>query len=131
MNEEIYSKTGIYIAYPTSPVLKSIYKAGNYKTMVNDQHTKVGKAERSFSDRRDEYFSNFGSEAEFIPIAIIEREHVVVAEELIKHAIKIEFSRIGYAHEWFDTVDRDRIREIVIYTLATSEIEYEIIQSLE
>ena len=131
MNEENYSKTGIYISYPTSPVLKSIYKAGGYKTKVNDRHTKVGKAENGFKNREGQYLGNFDNEAKFIPIVYIDNTHLKHAEEIVLSAIKSKFSTVGHAKEWFDTLDRKKISEIVINTLDISGIKYEAIQSIE
>lgn len=131
MNEEIYKKTGIYIAYPTSSVLKSIYKAGDYKTRVNDQHTKVGIAKDSFKSRSKGYLGNFDNEVEFIPIVFVDKRHLKRAEDMILSEIKLEFSKVGRAREWFDTLNRKRISDLIFNTLATSGIEYETIQSIE
>jgi len=119
MNEEYHSKTGIYIAYPTSSVLKSIYKVGGYKTKVNNQHTKVGKAENGFKNREGQYLGNFDNEAEFLPIAYIDKTHLKHAEEIVLSSIKAKFSTVGHAKEWFDTTDvfpewlKDRIEGVV------------------
>jgi hypothetical protein len=42
-----------YIVYPTSSILKPIYRG--YKTMVNDNHTKAGITENSFDSRKKSY----------------------------------------------------------------------------
>lgn len=131
MRKEDYTKTGIYIAYPTSPVLKSIYKAGNYKTMVNNQHTKIGKAQTSFHTRSKDYLGNFDNEAEFIPMALIDEKDLEHAESMILSEINGEFSRVGHAKEWFNTLNRKRISDIIFSTLTTSGIEYESIQSID
>jgi hypothetical protein len=51
VKEEHYIRTGIYLAYPTSPETKSIYRQKSYKTLDNDTHTKVGIAKDSFKAR--------------------------------------------------------------------------------
>lgn len=65
-------RRGIYIAYPTTAELKSIFKPKNYKTKVNWGHTKIGIAKDSFERRSKGYFSNFDDEVVFTPVAIIE-----------------------------------------------------------
>ena len=124
MNDEVYAKTGVYIAYPTSSVLKSIYKPKNYKTKVNDQHTKIGIAKDCFHSRRKGYLGNFNNEVEFIPIALIDARHLEHAEKLIICAISIEFAKVGRAREWFNTANRQRISEIINSTLSASGIEH-------
>ena len=131
MNEEMFKKTGIYIAYPTSPVLKSIYKAGGYKTKVNDQHTKVGIAKDSFKSRSKSYLGNFDNEVVFIPMVFVDKRHLKRAEDMLLSEIELEFCKVGHAREWFDTLNRKRISDLVFSTLATSGIEYKTIQSIE
>jgi hypothetical protein len=125
MEIDVEGKTGIYIAYPTSPILKSIYRPKNYKTMVNDQHTKVGIAKDSFASRRKGYVGNFDNEVEFIPIAIVPLGDLIEAENLILGKICNEFTRVGRAREWFNTSEHQRIVEIVVSTLASSDFEHE------
>ena len=125
MENDIDGKTGVYIAYPTSPILKSIYRPKNYKTMVNDQHTKVGIAKDSFASRRKGYVGNFDNEVEFIPIAVVPMEQLIEAENYILDEIRKEYTRVGRAREWFNTSEHQRIVEIVIATLASSGVEHE------
>jgi len=127
----IEQKTGIYIAYPTSPLLKSIYRPGSYKTKVNDQHTKVGIATKSFASRRKVYFDNFDNEVEFIPITIISSDQLKKAEQLILVEIKRKYKKVGRSREWFNTPKRQEIVEIIISTLAESGIAHEQIPRLE
>lgn len=117
-------ETGIYIAYPTSPILKSIYQVKNYRTQVNHQHTKVGIAKGSFSARKKGYVKNFDEEVDFIPIAIIDYEYLKYAETRVILAVSSEFSKVGRAQEWFNTSDRQRISEIIAHTLMSSDIEH-------
>ena len=118
--------TGIYIAYPMSPVLKSIYPPKNYKTQVNDQHTKVGKAE-CFKSRKKEYLTSFHNEVTFIPIARVPRKQLELAEEKILDAVHDCFKRVGRAKEWFKTTDRERIAKIIEETLSACCIPHELI----
>jgi len=121
----IEQQTGVYIAYPTSSLLKSIYRPGKYKTMVNDQHTKVGIAKSSFASRRKVYVDNFDNEVEFIPIAIVPLKQLVEAERLVLSAIHQKYTKVGRAREWFNTSERQEIVEIIGATLAKSGIKYE------
>ena len=127
MELAIFDRTGVYIAYPTSPAFKSIYRAKNYKTQVNDQHTKVGKAQDSFKSRKNCYLRNFDNETEFLPIALIDWGLLKLAEKLILGAVGTHFSKVGRAHEWFQTTDRKKILEIIARTLTESDIEHELI----
>ena len=97
MELDIEGKTGVYIAYPTSPILKSIYRPKNYKIMVNDQHTKVGIAKDSFASRRKGYVGNFDNEVEFIPIAVVPLEQLIEAERHILSAVRNKYTRVGCA----------------------------------
>lgn len=124
MNGQILEKTGIYIAYPTSGELKSIYKPKNYKTLVNAQHTKIGIAKDSFKSRSIGYYSNFDNEIVFTPLVIIDIEHLEQIEKVILSKIKLEFSKVGRAREWFNTTNRKRITEIVFSTIISSGIDY-------
>lgn len=117
-------QTGIYIAYPTTSELKSIYKSKNYKTMVNSQHTKVGIAKDSFNSRSKGYYGNFDNEVDFIPLVIIDVKHLGHIEKIILSEINAEFSKVGRAREWFDTTNRKRVTEIVFSTIVASGIEY-------
>jgi len=124
MNKQMIEQTGIYIAYPTTSELKSIYKPKNYKTMVNDQHTKVGIAKDSFNSRSKGYYGNFDNEVDFIPLVIIDVKHLGQIEKIILSEINAEFSKVGRAREWFDTTNRKRVTEIVFSTIVASGIEY-------
>ncbi len=108
MNIDVQNKTGIYIAYPTSSILKSIYKAKNYKTRVNNQHTKVGIAKDSFASRARNYFLNFDNEIEFLPIVEIPVDQLQEAEKIVVTSIATMFDRVGNSRNWFDTSDREQ-----------------------
>ena len=124
MNKQMIEQTGIYIAYPTTSELKSIYKPKNYKTMVNNQHTKVGIAKDSFNSRSKGYYGNFDNEVDFIPLFIIDVKHLGQIEKIILSEINAEFSKVGRAREWFDTTNRKKVTEIVFSTIVASGIEY-------
>ncbi len=118
-------KTGIYVAYPTSPVLKSIHKAKNYKTKVNSQHTKIGKAKVSFRSRQRSYVNDFDNEVVFKPIVVIAPHLLDDVEDSIRKNIDLEYRRAGNARDWFETDNRERIIEIIMQTMATLGIQYE------
>ena len=122
----VENKTGIYLAFPTSSVLKSIYRPKNYTTMVNDQHTKVGIAKDSFSSRSRGYLSNFDDEVDFQPLALIDDvEELIAAEKVVLANLRAEYLRVGRAREWFATNDHERVVEIVIAALERSGIQYQ------
>jgi hypothetical protein len=50
MDQNTLDRTGVYIAYPTSPTLESIYKLKNYKTKVPLQQNLWGPPGRSGRD---------------------------------------------------------------------------------
>ncbi len=114
---DVLDNTGIYIAYPTSSVMKSIYRQKNYITKVNHLHTKIGIARDSFAARRMGYVRNFDGEVKFLPIVHIEGGHLKEAEKAVIAAIRAKYNRVGKAREWFDTSDRERVKEIVFKTL--------------
>jgi hypothetical protein len=104
--------TGIYIAYPTSPILRPIYRG--YKTLVNDQHTKVGIARRSFAEREKNYFVSFNKEVVFRPILELPREQLRNIERALIAELRNHHARVGRAREWFDTTDRDSLAQLII-----------------
>ena len=59
------NETGVYLAYPTTSVLKPVYRG--YKAQVNDMHTKVGITEDSFSSRKNSLIS-CKCPKEFLPL---------------------------------------------------------------
>ena len=124
MDENMLNRTGVYIAYPTSPTLKSIYRPKNYKTKVNDQHTKIGIAKNNFKSRKSDYLGNFDNEVEFMPVVLIAPEFLEAIEKSIVSVLCSNFRRVGRT-EWFCTTDRRRISEIIVKTLVESGIEHE------
>jgi len=124
---EIKVKTGIYIAYPTTPELKSIYRPKSYKTMVNERHTKAGIAKESFGSREKGYVDNFDGEVVFRPIAVIAVENLKPAEDVVLSALKAEFKRVGRSREWFATSNHERVIDIITATLAGSSIRHDLI----
>ena len=111
-----WDATGVYIAYPTSAILRPIYRG--YTTKVNNQHTKVGIAQDSFSARRRSYLGTFDGEVTFTPIAEIPAGDLPAAESKILAAIGARFQRVERAQEWFATDDRQTIVEITLRALA-------------
>ena len=103
--------TGIYLAYPTTSVLKQTYR--NHKSMVNDQHTKVGITVKSFRERGNEYNRTFDREVDFVPLIIMAVDELAIVEQEVLAALREEFGNVGRTREWFDTPDRVRIIEIV------------------
>ncbi len=124
MKESLLNKTGIYIAYPTSAKLKSIYAGSEAK--VNNKHTKVGIAKKSFKSRKKGYDKVFDDEVEFEPLVeIADLKELKEIEKEILINIKKEFSKVGQTQEWFETANRDRIKEIALDTLInTLNIKY-------
>ena len=110
------NRAGIYIAFPTTDVLKPIYR--QLKTQVNCNHTKVGITVKSFLSREREYMGTFDGEVEFIPIAEIPVEQLKMLEQVILTRICAKYQRVGYAREWFDTNDREQIVAIIQEVLA-------------
>lgn len=116
--------TGIYMAYPTSPLLKSVCRPRGYKSLVNDQYTKVGIAKISFRSRERRYKSNFDDEVEFVPLAIIGGEELERIEKPVLAAIAKEFEKVSRARQWFHTNNRCRVADIVSTTLRRSNVEF-------
>ena len=125
MDGSIGDKNGIYIAYPTSSKLKSIYRAKNYKTKVNEKHTKVGIASNSFSSRKGVYISNFDNKVIFKPIAIIPNNQLEIAEKKVLKVMGRRFHKVGHSREWFQTANRQKVIDIVFNVLDMSGLDYE------
>lgn len=124
--KNIENKTGIYIAYPTFKKLKPIYI--DYQTKVNNKHTKIGKAENSFDERKKSYLSTFNSEVVFKPIVIItDIAKLREIEEHIRKNICLKFSKVGRSREWFDTDNHKQIIEIIKNSLIEFKGSYKII----
>ena len=119
------SKKGIYIAFPTTSLLQSIYKPKNYKTKVNHLHTKVGITIDNFKNRSKCYYDNFGSEFIFAPLFIIENnQEILSVEKKILEAIKQKFKRQGRAREWFNTTERNLIINIITQILKENNVNF-------
>ncbi|MEA1051904.1 hypothetical protein U5801_19135 [Lamprobacter modestohalophilus] len=103
--------TGLYIAFPTSPTLKPIY--AGYKTLVNNQHTKVGIARDSFMARKQSYVGTFEGEVEFWPIVEVAREQLKGVEDQLLARLSQRYTKVGRAREWFNTTDRAEIRLMI------------------
>ena len=127
MNPSIANLQGIYLAHPTSPELKSIYKAKDYKTKVNNQHTKIGKADSSFAKAMSRYRSSFDGEIKFIPIASMDKQALGIVEDAIKVEMNSRFKRLGRSREWFDTDDRKQVRDVILQVILKTDVEHQII----
>ena len=112
------SSTGIYIAYPTSKVLKRTYRG--HKSFVNNRSTKVGITKKCFSSRQAEYMRTFDGELRFIPLAAISPHDLPAIENTILAKLRMEFSNVGNTKEWFDTQDRESIVKIIDSVLCES-----------
>jgi len=110
------TSTGIYIAYPTSAVLKPIYPG--YKTFVNAEHTKIGIARRSFVSREHQYVKAFQAEVVFFPILELPAAALRAFEMQLLRMLLCTYSRSGHAREWFHTSERQAIAERVWSTYA-------------
>lgn len=107
--------TGIYIAYPTTSTLKPIYRG--YKTMVNNQHTKVGMAQDSFRSRRNGYLITFNGEIDFIPVAKISLDILPQIEKIVISSVAKQYEKIGRSQEWFATSDHQSVIGIILRIL--------------
>lgn len=104
--------TGVYMAFPTTSVLKPIYR--KLKTQVNDRHTKVGITIDSFAVREREYKKTFGGEVEFVPLAEVPAQLLAAIESKVLEELCARFQRVGHAREWFSTTEREVVAEIVL-----------------
>jgi len=102
--------SGIYLAYPTSPVMARTYK--DHHTWVNHEHTKIGRASR-FILRENSYIKTFQGEVEFFRLVELPVEKLGLAEAMLKLELSKRYARSGRASEWFATRDRDAIADIV------------------
>lgn len=106
------SGIGVYIAYPTTSVLKPIYR--KLKTHVNDEHTKVGITTDSFAAREREYRNTFQGEIVFVPLAEVPASRLMEIEKLLLGELCVRYERVGSAREWFNTREREEISKIVL-----------------
>jgi len=105
------SATGIYVACPTTGEMKPIYRGA--ATWVNNRHTKVGITKKSFAARRAYYEKVFGGEVEFTPLAEVPSHLLDGLEREMLLALSRQFRKVGNAHEWFDTDDRETVISLV------------------
>ena len=112
--------SGIYMAYPTSLIMKSIWRQNpprkDYEAKVNYRHTKVGQA-RHFGRRARDYLKNFDGQIRFVPICAVNLEELDYLELLVTTAMYAEFPVVPKTREWYVTTDRERVREIVLSVL--------------
>ena len=109
------SRTGLYMAYPTTSELKPI--ANGYQTMVNDQHTNIGMTTVSFSDRKQGYLDTFDGEVEFIPLVEVPADQVKQLRDEILLELGKRFTRAGNSTQWFETNQRDEFSRIALQTV--------------
>lgn len=124
--KNLMKQTGIYLVYPTSEELESIYKPKGYKTMVSNQHSKLGITQKSFKSRKKCYTKNF-EDVVFKPLVIVDSIYLKSIEKEILNVIKNEFNTVGYSREWIDSTNRTRITEIVRDELVKSRIPHIIV----
>jgi hypothetical protein len=103
---------GVYMAYPTSDVLKPIYRL--LKTQVNIAHTKVGITIKSFGEREREYRRTFQNEVTFVRVAAVPLALIPVVEAAILADLGGCYSRVGKAREWFECADREAVLQRVL-----------------
>lgn len=106
------ASTGIYLAYLTTVEQKPIYPG--YKTIVNDRHTKVGIARLSFQNRERQYMHTFNREVVFLPVLEMVSGHLKDFEARLLAQLVRHYPRSGRAREWFHTVERQAIAELVL-----------------
>jgi hypothetical protein len=105
MRRSMDTRNGIYLVYPTSPIMKSIWKPS--KTQVNDQFTKVGQASRGFDQRRRDYTSKraFGTEVVFKPIVEVPLERLDMVEARVLDEMNKRYEAVIGGHgrpiEWY------------------------------
>ena len=102
--------TGVYLAYPTTEVLKPAYRG--HKTLVNMAHTKVGITVSSFRRRWLEYRRTFGGEVAFHPLFELPVPELSAYEARLLTEMLRRFPKSGSAREWFFTTERDSITEL-------------------
>ena len=103
---------GVYMAYPTSDVLKPIYRL--LKTQVNSAHTKVGITVKSFGEREREYRRTFQNEVTFVRVGAVPLALIPVVEAAILADLGGCYSRVGKAREWFECADREAVLHRVL-----------------
>lgn len=110
--QEIASNaTGIYLVYPTSHESKPIYRG--YKTLVDCHHTKVGITKNSFAARDFQYRRTFHSEVAFFALLTVAPEQLAKLERLLLGELKTRYAKSGRAREWFRTIERQAIAQLV------------------
>ena len=110
------SAVGVYLAYPTSEVLKPIYR--KLKTQVNSAHTKVGITTQSFALREREYKNTFQREVVFMRVAEVPVSRIPEVETAILLELGSKYRRVGRAREWFKSSDREAIQAAVVSIVA-------------
>lgn len=102
--------TGVYIAYPTSEVLKPTYR--KHKTLVNCQHTKIGITVSSFHSRWTEYSRTFDGEVAFHRLIELNGADIHAFERHLLAEMNARYAKSGSAREWFHTTERDAIARL-------------------
>lgn len=99
--------TGVYLAFPTTEVLKPTYRG--HRTLVNLDHTKVGITTSSFHSRWSEYNRTFGGEVALYPLFELDVSTLAEFESLYLAQLLSKYPRSGVAREWFRTTEREEI----------------------
>jgi len=128
MNNDIWNKVGLYIAYPTSSTLKYVFKVKSYKGMVNEKHTKIGVTTRNFGDRKKQYLHSFDNEVVFKPVAIIPVESICKVDSIVLTEIKKEFNIVPNTRKWIETSNHQKIIEIILTSLTKSGYNFEAVR---
>ncbi|MEI7465949.1 MAG: hypothetical protein WCJ87_11425 [Burkholderiales bacterium] len=120
--EEISPRsTGLYLAFPTTEVLKPTYRG--HKTLVNLEHTKVGITMSSLRSRWSEYKRTFGGEVAFHPLFELSAPQPSIYESRLLDEMHRHFPKSGSAREWFFTTEREKIVAHALSLLAVKDFD--------
>jgi hypothetical protein len=107
---------GVYIAYPTTDVMKFTYV--NSRTRVNNLNTNVGFTKDSFIKRKSEYLNTFGGEIHFKPISEVSLNEFDQKRDAILKSIRAKYRLVGTTKQWFDSDDRHAIEQQIRAAIA-------------
>ncbi len=128
MDSRTHEQAGMFIAYPTSSVLKSIFSPKGYEAMVNDQHTKIGITKRSFRETLfRNYLKTFDNMVELVPVTLINPDKLDHAKSVVLKEMRSQFAKVDRTRDWFWSNDHERIKDVVAKTLTASGVKHEYI----
>jgi hypothetical protein len=128
MDDDTNGQVGLFIAYPTSSTMKSIFSPKGYKATVNRQHTKIGITKRGFKETLARNFvKTFDGQVEILPVALIAPEYLDGAKAKVRKALSQRFPIVDETKDWFHSSDHNKFKDIIGKTLAASGIEHEYI----